>query len=43
MKLVKVYVRTSKVDEVVAVLERLKAPRVTVINVRALGDEISDE
>jgi nitrogen regulatory protein PII len=43
MKLVRAYVRTSKVDEVLAALKRLKAPRITVINVRALGDEISDE
>ena len=43
MKLVRAYVRTGKVDEVLAALKRLKAPRITVINVRALGDEISDE
>jgi nitrogen regulatory protein P-II 1 len=40
MKLVKAYVRTFMADEVVNALKELKAPRISAIDVKALGDEI---
>lgn len=40
MKLVKAYIRTFLADDVIKALKALKAPRVTAIDVKALGDEI---
>lgn len=40
MKLVKAYVRDYMVHKVVDALKDLKAPRVTVMDAKALGDEI---
>lgn len=40
MKLVKAYIRTFLADGVICVLKDLKAPRLTAIDVKALGDEI---
>ena len=40
MKLVKAYVRTFLAEEVIDALKDLKAPRLTTIDVKALGDEI---
>jgi len=41
MKLVKAYVRTFMADEVINALKELKAPRISAIDVKALGDEIN--
>jgi nitrogen regulatory protein PII len=43
MKLVKAYVRTFMASQVLDALKTLKAPRMTVIDVKALGDEVSQE
>ncbi len=40
MKLVKAYLRTFMADDVINALKELKAPRITAIDVKALGDEI---
>lgn len=40
MKLVKAYVRTFMADNVINALEELKAPRISAIDVKSLGDEI---
>jgi nitrogen regulatory protein P-II 1 len=40
MKLVKAYVRTFLAEDVINALKDLKAPRLTTIDVKALGDEI---
>ncbi|MFQ6082059.1 MAG: P-II family nitrogen regulator [Candidatus Aminicenantia bacterium] len=40
MKLIKAYVRVIMVDEVISALGKLKAPRLTAIDIRALGREI---
>lgn len=40
MKLVKAYVRTFMADGVINALKELKAPRMSAIDVKALGDEI---
>ena len=40
MKLLKAYVRTFMADGVINALQELKAPRISVIDVKALGDEI---
>jgi nitrogen regulatory protein P-II 1 len=40
MKLIKAYVRVIMVDEVISALEKIKAPRLTAIDIRALGKEI---
>ena len=40
MKLVKAYIRTFMADDVINALKNLKAPRITAIDVKALGDEI---
>ncbi len=40
MKLVKAYIRTFMADDVINALKGLKAPRITAIDVKALGDEI---
>lgn len=41
LKLVKAYVRTFKVPEVIHALKSLGAPRLTAIDVMELGDEVS--
>lgn len=41
MKLLKAYVRTFMADGVINALQELKAPRISVIDVKALGDEDS--
>jgi nitrogen regulatory protein PII len=43
MKLIKAYVRTSMLSKVLYELKALRIPRMTVIDIKALGDEISDE
>ena len=43
MKLIKAYVRTFMVDRVISDLKKIGAPRLTAIDVRALGDEIAPE
>lgn len=43
MKLIKAYVRTFMVDDVIHALKEIGAPRLTAIDVRALGDEIAPE
>ncbi|MFP4081491.1 MAG: P-II family nitrogen regulator [Candidatus Aminicenantes bacterium] len=43
MKLVKAYVRTLVVDEVISALRELKAPRLSAIDVKSLGDEINPD
>ncbi len=43
MKLVKAYIRTFTADNVIDALKRLKAPRLTAIDVKALGDEIDPD
>lgn len=43
MKLIKAYVRTFMVDDVIHALKEMGAPRLTAIDVRALGDEIAPE
>jgi len=40
MKLVKAYIRTFMAEDVINALKDLKAPRITAIDVKALGDEI---
>lgn len=43
MKLLKAYVRTFVADQVLEALKELKAPRISVIDVKALGDEINPD
>lgn len=43
MKLIKAYVRTFMADDVIHALKEIGAPRLTAIDVRALGDEIAPE
>ena len=40
MKLLKAYIRTFLAEDVINALKDLKAPRLTTIDVKALGDEI---
>ncbi len=40
MKLIKAYVREFMVHRVIDALKDLKVPRITVVDVKALGDEI---
>ncbi len=40
MKLIKAYIRTYMADKVIHALEQIGAPRLTAIDIRALGDEI---
>lgn len=37
MKLIKAYIRTFMADEVINALKELKAPRISAIDVKALG------
>lgn len=41
MKLIKAYIRTYMADKVIHALEEIGAPRLTAIDIRALGDEIN--
>lgn len=41
MKLIKAYIRTYMSDRVIHVLEEIGSPRLTTIDIRALGDEIN--
>lgn len=41
MKLIKAYIRTYVADRVIHALEEIGAPRLTAIDIRALGDEIN--
>lgn len=41
MKLIKAYIRTYMSDKVIHELERIGSPRLTAIDIRALGDEIN--
>lgn len=41
MKLVKAYIRTYMSDKVIHALEEIGSPRLTAIDIRALGDEIN--
>ncbi len=43
MKLIKAYVRTFMVHKVIEALRDMGAPRLTAIDVRALGDEVAPE
>lgn len=43
MKEVKAYVRVFKVDDAIHALEAIDAPRLTAIDVRALGHEVDEE
>lgn len=43
MKLIKAYIRTFMADEVVNALKELKAPRMSAIDVKAVGDEIDPD
>lgn len=43
MKLIKAYVRSFMASKVIDALKVLKALRMTVIDIKALGDEISHE
>lgn len=43
MKLIKAYIRTYMSDKVIHALEDIGAPRLTAIDIRALGDEINPE
>lgn len=43
MKLIKAYVRTFMADDVIHALKESGAPRLTAIDVKALGDEIAPE
>lgn len=41
MKLIKAYIRTYMADKVIHALEDIGSPRLTAIDIRALGDEIN--
>ncbi|UCG91272.1 MAG: P-II family nitrogen regulator [candidate division WOR-3 bacterium] len=41
MKLIKAYIRTYMTEKVIHALEEIGAPRLTAIDIRALGDEIN--
>jgi nitrogen regulatory protein P-II 1 len=43
MKLVKAYVRDFIINKVITALKALKAPRMTIMDAKALGDEIGHE
>lgn len=43
MKLIKAYIRTFMLSKVLSELRALKVPRTTVIDVKALGDEINND
>ena len=40
MKLIKAYIRTYMANKVIHALKKIGAPRLTAIDIRALGDEI---
>jgi nitrogen regulatory protein P-II 1 len=41
MKLIKAYIRTYMSDKTIHALEEIGAPRLTAIDIRALGDEVN--
>jgi nitrogen regulatory protein PII len=41
MKLIKAYIRTYMSDKTIHALEQIGAPRLTAIDIRALGDEVN--
>lgn len=43
MKLIKAYVRNYMADKVIHALRKIKAPRLTAIDIRAMGDEIDPQ
>ncbi|MGB7055242.1 MAG: P-II family nitrogen regulator [bacterium] len=43
MKLIKAYIRTYMADKVIHVLGEIRAPRLTAIDIRAMGDEIDPQ
>jgi nitrogen regulatory protein P-II 1 len=43
MKLMKAYIRTHMADKVIHALKEVKAPRLTAIDIRALGDEVDPQ
>ncbi|MEJ2354495.1 MAG: P-II family nitrogen regulator [candidate division WOR-3 bacterium] len=43
MKLIKAYIRTYMSDKTIRALEEIGAPRLTAIDIRALGDEVNPE
>lgn len=43
MKLIKAYIRTFMAHKVLDEIRALKAPRTTVIDVKALGDEVDEQ
>jgi len=43
MKLLKAYIRTFLADSVIDALKKLNAPRLTAIDVKALGDEVDPD
>jgi nitrogen regulatory protein PII len=43
MKLVKAYIRRFLVGDVIRAIERINGPRITAIDVKALGDEVEDD
>lgn len=43
MKLIKAYIRTYMADKVIHALRDIGAPRLTAIDIRAMGDEIDPQ
>ena len=43
MKLIKAYIRTYMADKVIHALEKINAPRLTAIDIRAMGDEVDPQ
>jgi nitrogen regulatory protein P-II 1 len=43
MKLIKAYIRNYMSDKTIHALEEIGAPRLTAIDIRALGDEVNPE
>ncbi len=42
MKLIKAYVRTFMADKVISALNEIETPRISAIDVKALGDEVHE-
>lgn len=42
MKLIKAYVRTFMADKVISALKEIETPRISAIDVKALGDEVHE-
>jgi nitrogen regulatory protein P-II 1 len=43
VKLIKAYIRTYMADKVIHALREIRAPRLTAIGIRAIGDEIDPQ